>query len=57
MDRNAGYYWVKVKDNGMWLIAYYYPLHNCWSIIDQLQQFYNSDFEEIDENQIIRNNG
>jgi hypothetical protein len=59
MKRDSGYYWVKYK--GEWHIAYYRHANkdnpDAWTLtayVDDSWWFYDSDFEEIDENKITR---
>jgi len=55
MKREKGYYWV--KRYRMWLIAEWVEGmdYDRWHIIHLNYKFKDSDFEEIDENRIIRN--
>jgi len=58
MDRKTGFYWVKFLEN--WTIAKYNAEVGCWSLFgdNSINYPYNFfDQNEIDENQIIRNNG
>jgi hypothetical protein len=59
MDRVTGFYWVKNKWG--WFIAFYNNQYcegeSYWERIGIENTYLDSDFEEIDENQIIRNNG
>lgn len=52
-DRKPGYYWVLLKDGGVWTIGYYdgddtYP----WTIVGSDDIFNDEEFAVIDENPI-----
>jgi hypothetical protein len=53
MKREDGYYWIKIATYG-WMIAEWYNRFNCWGVSPLDGDFHDSDFDEIDENQIIR---
>lgn len=50
--RQSGYYWVKY--NGEWEVAEYFESWNNWNQCGVLQDYEDSDFEEIDERRIER---
>ena len=54
MKRETGYYWVNWC--GVWHCAYFDEIFagGSWDMAGYSHQFKDSDFEEIDENQIIR---
>jgi hypothetical protein len=49
MDRQPGYYWVKINND--WEIAEW---SSCWERIGYKATYDDSDMEEIDENRIER---
>ena len=54
--RKKGYYWVRIKE-GMWEIAFFDTYDNVWDCIGMSwfnKDITDKDFEEIDENQIVR---
>jgi hypothetical protein len=54
MGRNSGFYWVKL---GGWVIGHYNNYSQIWVLAGNTRHFLDSTFDEIDENQITRNNG
>lgn len=52
MERESGYYWVKIK--GEWIVAQWDKSMDWWVITGNEHLFYDSDFEEIDERRIVR---
>lgn len=50
--REDGFYWIRLLIS--WEIAYYSKSNNNWTIVGRMNRFNNSDFEEIDERQIKR---
>lgn len=50
--RGNGFYWVRV--NSFWYISEYYPEENKWYFCGSLKTFSDEDFDEIDENRILR---
>jgi hypothetical protein len=58
MDRETGFYWVYFLER--WTIAKYNKSFHCWTLFGDNSISYPYDYfkkNEIDENQIIRNNG
>lgn len=52
MERESGYYRVKLKDSGVWEVAYWvYPSH-LWYLAGRFDFFVDEEFEQIDENRI-----
>ena len=50
--RESGYYWVKSNDK--WIIAEWLPLCQVWASIEYADKYKDSDFDEIDERRIVR---
>lgn len=55
VKRKAGYYWVRFKGDSEWIIGKYsYATTHPWEIVACDEVIKESEFEEIDENQIVR---
>jgi len=54
--RKTGHYWVKDSKTKEWFIAYYVDLGwlKEWRVPGMMMGFDDCDFDEIDENPIIR---
>jgi len=52
MEREQGFYWVKYV--GEWVISYYHS-PNFWLRSGAYMEDFDSDYEEIDEDRIVRN--
>jgi len=53
MERESGYYWVKMR-SGSWIIARYNHISECWHIPYDENAWETTDFSEIDERKIVR---
>lgn len=52
MRREGGFYWVKYVDE--WMIAEWYAPWGHWQTSQSSKVFHDSDFIEIDERPIVR---
>ena len=50
--RQSGYYWVRSKKT--WLLCKWYHASQCWRVFGSLDVFYDKDFDEINENRLIK---
>lgn len=53
MNRKEGYYWVKLKDELEWDVAYFNPEGLYWKIIGSRYVYHDKEFESINETQIL----
>lgn len=51
--RENGYYWVKIKRTGLWIIAKWMQSYGWW-ITMNIENDIRGGFSEIDERRIIR---
>lgn len=56
-ERKEGYYWVKINEDGEWVIGYWiggYVNNSYWVSPSGRGKFYDRELFEIDERQICR---
>lgn len=53
-NRKSGFYWVMFDNSSGWQVAQYYEHLKYWYITGSDINCYDSEFNEIDERQIIR---
>lgn len=61
MKRETGYYWVRFKNETKFIIGYYNESRQAWYlcsnnefIFEASDEFFDSEFEQIDEKRIER---
>lgn len=54
MERESGYYWVRILKDSNWEIAEYDKHYKQFFVINSVFEYKDSNFDEIDERRIVR---
>ena len=52
--RQEGYYWIRELSYTIWEVGYYVKNTDDWLLTGDSGSYEDSDFDEIDENRIVR---